>query len=68
MNGFLTLAVLLWPAYFIMMPTDGPLAGVALGPDGRFEDMIDGLVQIFDGDNGGWLLAWTFGNMYDGAK
>jgi len=62
-NGFLTLAVLLWPAYFIMMPTDGPLAGVALGPDGRFEDMIDGLVQIFDGDNGGWLLAWTFGNM-----
>ena len=25
--------------------------------------MLDALVQIFDGNNGGWLLAWTLGNM-----
>ena len=29
----------------------------------RFEDAIDAFVQIFDGDNGYWLLAWTLGNM-----
>merc|ERR1719516_810197 len=34
-----------------------------MGPDNRFEDMLDGLKMIFDGNNGGWLLAWTFGNM-----
>jgi len=60
-NGFLTLAVLLWPVYFIVMPSS--LAGTGLGPEGRFEDMLDALVQIFDGNNGGWLLAWTLGNM-----
>jgi len=61
--GFLTLAVLLWPVYFIIMPESLP--GVALGPEGRFEDAIDAFVQIFGVDdfNGGWLLAWTIGNM-----
>ena len=31
----------------------------------RFEDAIDAFVQIFGVDdfNGGWLLAWTIGNM-----
>jgi len=60
-NGFLTLAVLLWPVYFIKMPAS--LGGAGLGPEGRFEDTIDAFVQIFDGHNGGWLLAWTLGNM-----
>lgn len=59
--GFLTLAVLLWPVYFIRMPDS--LGGAGLGPDGRFEDAIDAFVQIFNGHNGGWLLAWTLGNM-----
>lgn len=59
--GFLTLAVLLWPVYFIKLPAS--LGGAALGPEGRFEDAIDAFVQIFDGDNGYWLLAWTLGNM-----
>jgi len=60
-NGVLTLAVLLWPCYFIKVPES--LGGVALGPEGRFEDAIDAFVMIFDGHNGGWLLAWTLGNM-----
>jgi len=59
--GVLTLGMLLWPMYFIKMPTSLP--GAALGPEGRLEDAIDGFVQIFDGDNGGWLLCWTIGNM-----
>jgi len=60
-NGALTLLVLLWPVYFIDM---GEKFG--LGPNHRFEDMIDGLKMIFDGgpENGGWLLAWTIGNMF----
>ena len=33
--GVLTLAVLLWPMYFITIPKDGVLGGIALGPDGR---------------------------------
>jgi len=57
-NGALTLFVLMWPMYFINM---GDQFG--MGPDNRFEDMLDGLKMIFDGNNGGWLLAWTFGNM-----
>jgi len=59
-NGALTLFVLLWPMYFIDV---GDQFG--LGPENRFEDMIDGLKMIFGGgsDNGGWLLAWTCGNM-----
>jgi len=57
-NGVLTLLVLLWPAYFIVL---GKPFG--LGPEHRFEDAIDAFSQIFDGRNGGWLLAWTFGNM-----
>jgi len=59
-NGALTLFVILWPMYFIDMGAD-----FGLGPHYKFEDMIDGLKMIFDGgpENGGWLLAWTFGNM-----
>jgi len=59
-NGALTLFVVLWPMYFIKV---GDQFG--LGPENRFEDMIDGLKQIFDSgpENGGWLLAWTAGNM-----
>jgi len=57
-NGALTLLVLLWPAYFIVL---GKPFG--LGPEYRLEDAIDAFTQIFDGHNGGWLLAWTFGNM-----
>jgi len=59
-NGALTLFVLLWPMYFIDM---GDQFG--MGPNNRFEDMLDGLTMIFSGgpENGGWLLAWTFGNM-----
>lgn len=57
-NGVLTLLVLLWPAYFIVI---GKPFG--LGPENRLEDAIDAFIQIFDGHNGGWLLAWTFGNM-----
>lgn len=60
--GVLTLAVLLWPAYYISIPES--LGGASLGPEGRLEDAIDAFVQIFDGDNGGWLLAWTIGNMF----
>jgi len=60
--GVLTLAVLLWPAYYIPIPET--LGGASLGPEGRLEDAIDAFVQIFDGDNGGWLLAWTIGNMF----
>jgi len=59
--GVLTLAVLLWPAYYIPIPDS--MGGAALGPHGRLEDAIDGFVQIFDGDNGGWLICWTLGNM-----
>jgi len=59
--GVLTLAVLLWPAYFIEMPES--MGGAALGPQGRLEDAIDAFVQIFNGDNGGWLICWTLGNM-----
>lgn len=71
--GVLTLCIVLWPMYFITLSKDGMLGGIALGPAipnadgsgfyGRFEDAIDAFRQIFDGDNGGWLLAWTFGNM-----
>ena len=46
MFGVLTLAVLLWPMYFITIPKDGVLGGIALGPDGRsalnlFRDKIE---------------------------
>lgn len=34
-SGVLTLAVLLWPAYFITFDKSGILEGVALGPEGR---------------------------------
>jgi len=69
--GVLTLAVLLWPAYFIRFEKSGIMAGVALGPEGRFEDAIDAFVMIFDGNQGHsgkhennyWLLGWTLGNM-----
>jgi len=57
-NGALTLCVLLWPAYFIQ---DIPYFGV--GPHKSIEDMLDGLHQIFAGDNGGWTICWTLGNM-----
>jgi len=57
-NGALTLCVLLWPAYFIQ---DIPYFGV--GPNKSIEDMLDGLHQIFAGDNGGWTICWTLGNM-----
>merc|ERR1719334_2691406 len=39
------------------------MGGAALGPQGRLEDAIDAFVQIFNGDNGGWLICWTLGNM-----
>ena len=35
MCGVLTLAVLLWPAYFITFDKTGIMEGVALGPEGR---------------------------------
>ena len=35
MCGVLTLAVLLWPVYFITFEKTGIMAGVALGPEGR---------------------------------
>merc|ERR1712158_91128 len=57
-NGALTLCVLLWPAYFIQ---DIPYFGV--GPNKSLEDMLDGLHQIFAGNNGGWTICWTLGNM-----
>jgi len=57
-NGALTLCVLLWPAYFLQ---DIPYFGV--GPHKSIEDMLDGLHQIFAGDNGGWTICWTLGNM-----
>jgi len=57
-NGALTLCVLLWPAYFLQ---DIPYFGV--GPNKSIEDMLDGLHQIFAGDNGGWTICWTLGNM-----
>jgi len=57
-NGFITCAVLLVPAYFISMPDS--LGGAALGPDGRFEDVLDAFAQM---GNSGWLLLWTLGNM-----
>jgi len=59
--GALTLAVLLWPMYYIPIPKS--LGGASLGPNGRLEDAIDGFLQIFDGADGGWLLMWTLGNM-----
>jgi len=59
--GTLTLAVLLWPMYYIPVPQS--LGGASLGPYGRLEDAIDGFMQIFDGADGGWLLCWTLGNM-----
>jgi len=61
--GVLTLSVLLWPMYFITIPKDGVLGGIALGPDGRFEDAIDAFKMIFDGGQS-WLLGWTIGNMF----
>jgi len=57
-NGALTLFVLLWPAYFLQ---DIPYFGV--GPNKSLEDMLDGLHQIFAGNNGGWTICWTLGNM-----
>jgi len=71
MCGVLTLAVLLWPAYFITFDKTGIMEGVALGPEGRFEDAIDAFVMIFNGNQGHtgkyennyWLLGWTLGNM-----
>jgi len=60
--GVLFLAVALWPAYFITIPKSGILGGIALGPEGRFEDAIDAFTMIFDGGQI-WLLGWTIGNM-----
>jgi len=59
-NGVITLLIVLWPLYFIIV---GEPFG--LGPEARFEDAIDGFHQIFaaGSENGGWLLGWTFGNM-----
>jgi len=56
--GFITMGLLLWPLYFIKV---GPPIGT--GPDGRFEDAIDGFTQIFGGQPDVWLLMWTLGNM-----
>merc|ERR1719244_1230388 len=61
--GVLFLAVALWPAYFIKIPKSGILGGIALGPEGRFEDAIDAFTMIFDGGQS-WLLGWTIGNMF----
>ena len=61
--GVLTLAVALWPMYFIRIAKTGDLAGIALGPEGRFEDAIDAFKMIFDGKQI-WLLGWTIGNMF----
>jgi len=61
--GVLALSVLLWPMYFITIPKDGVLGGIALGPEGRFEDAIDAFKMIFDGEQS-WLLGWTIGNMF----
>lgn len=63
MYGVLFLAVALWPAYFITIPKSGILGGIALGPEGRFEDAIDAFTMIFDGGQS-WLLGWTIGNMF----
>jgi len=59
-NGVITLCILLWPLYFIIL---GKPFG--LGPEYRFEDAIDAFHQIFSAgpENGGWLIGWTFGNM-----
>merc|ERR1711973_659996 len=54
--GVLFLAVALWPAYFITIPKSGILGGIALGPEGRFEDAIDAFTMIFDGGQV-WLLG-----------
>jgi len=70
-SGVLTLCVLLWPMYFITFDKTGIMEGVALGPEGRFEDAIDAFVMIFNGNQGhsgplendNWLLGWTLGNM-----
>jgi len=59
LNGVITLMVLLWPLYFIKIPKP-----FGLGPENRMEDAIDAFTMIFDGHNGGWLLAWTVGNMF----
>jgi len=61
--GVLFLAVALWPAYFITIPKSGILGGIALGPEGRFEDAIDAFTMIFDGGQI-WLLGWTIGNIF----
>jgi len=57
-NGFLTCAILMLPAYYIKMPDS--LGGAALGPEGRLEDILDAFAQM---GNSGWLLLWTLGNM-----
>jgi len=56
--GFITMGLLLWPLYFIRVG-----APIGSGPDGRFEDAIDGFTQIFGGQPNVWLLMWTLGNM-----
>jgi len=56
--GFITMGLLLWPLYFIRVG-----APIGSGPDGRFEDAIDGFTQIFSGQPDVWLLMWTLGNM-----
>ena len=38
--GVLSLSVLLWPMYFITIPKDGVLGGIALGPEGRSAILI----------------------------
>jgi len=55
--GFITMGLLLWPLYFIKISNED----IATGPDGRFEDALDGFAQIFGGSL--WLLMWTLGNM-----
>lgn len=56
--GFITMGLLLWPLYFIRVG-----APIGSGPDGRFEDAIDGFTQIFGGQPDVWLVMWTLGNM-----
>jgi len=55
MFGFLTIGILLWPMYFIVV---GETFG--LGPEFRMEDAIDGFTQF---GNSGQIMGWTFGNM-----
>lgn len=54
--GFSTIAILLWPMYFIYT---GESFG--LGPELRFEDAIDGFTQIANSPE---IAGWTIGNMF----